>query len=293
MPIEEEPCARSEQGSRSATKSLATTPTKPYMDSVVPILKIVGQLWQSAAECTDLEALDQHIFDLVLPHFKAEKGLISAVGCEISASNTRNVDLLRTQHMNSTTWSRTDNTALLYQHAMLHGACLDTVMFSRDELDRSDFVQTYLKPEQIRSAGVMLWPSVQAGLGCMAVWKSSGDISPHQEQELQILSRYLAVIRDSVTRNPLRSAANFMSGLSKHQQLIVALVVRGRTNREIGDELGISPNTVRNHLVDLFQRAGVSSRAELAATGKLGAIANPVNYQDSQAPELLRRFLNK
>jgi len=53
-------------------------------------------------------------------------------------------------------------------------------------------------------------------------------------------------------------------GLSPRELEVVALVVEGGTNKDIGSELGISEETVKRHLTNIFDKAGVSSRLELA-----------------------------
>lgn len=53
--------------------------------------------------------------------------------------------------------------------------------------------------------------------------------------------------------------------LSPVQLEVVRLVAAGLTNRQIGEELFISPRTVQSHLRDVFPRVGVSTRGELAA----------------------------
>lgn len=51
--------------------------------------------------------------------------------------------------------------------------------------------------------------------------------------------------------------------LTNRQQSIVALVAEGLSNREIAQQLSISEHTVKNYLFRIFDRLGVSSRAEL------------------------------
>jgi DNA-binding CsgD family transcriptional regulator len=51
----------------------------------------------------------------------------------------------------------------------------------------------------------------------------------------------------------------------REHALVRAIVVDGRTNREIADELGVSEQTVKNQLSVVFQKFRVRSR--LAATG--------------------------
>jgi DNA-binding NarL/FixJ family response regulator len=51
--------------------------------------------------------------------------------------------------------------------------------------------------------------------------------------------------------------------LTPRQQEIVYLVVEGLRNREIAKRLNISEHTIRNYLFRIFEKLGVSSRAEL------------------------------
>ena len=52
-------------------------------------------------------------------------------------------------------------------------------------------------------------------------------------------------------------------GLSRREEDAARLVARGFRNAEIASILRISPNTVRNHVVSVFRKADVSTRAEL------------------------------
>ena len=52
--------------------------------------------------------------------------------------------------------------------------------------------------------------------------------------------------------------------LTAREREVVGLVVEGRSNDEIGAELGITTKTVEGHLRRLFERLGTQSRTELA-----------------------------
>jgi len=52
--------------------------------------------------------------------------------------------------------------------------------------------------------------------------------------------------------------------LSDREREIVQLVAQGFRNREIGEKLFISEQTVKNHLHNIFDKLGVSDRLELA-----------------------------
>ena len=52
--------------------------------------------------------------------------------------------------------------------------------------------------------------------------------------------------------------------LSRRELEVVALVVEGRSNDEVGAALGIGAKTVETHLARLFERFSIASRTELA-----------------------------
>lgn len=53
--------------------------------------------------------------------------------------------------------------------------------------------------------------------------------------------------------------------LSTRETQILQLVARGMRNREIGEKLFISENTVRNHILNLLQKLGTTHRTEAVA----------------------------
>jgi DNA-binding CsgD family transcriptional regulator len=53
--------------------------------------------------------------------------------------------------------------------------------------------------------------------------------------------------------------------LTQGEERVVALVTRGRTNREVGDSLGLSAKTVEWTLTNVYRKLGVRSRTELTA----------------------------
>lgn len=53
-------------------------------------------------------------------------------------------------------------------------------------------------------------------------------------------------------------------GLSQQEVRVLGLVVEGKTNREIGEDMGLSDKTVRNYLSNAFQKLGVNRRSQAA-----------------------------
>lgn len=56
----------------------------------------------------------------------------------------------------------------------------------------------------------------------------------------------------------------FLSPLTPREMDVLELVVQGMSNREIAYELGISHQTVKNHMTAVFRKLGVSGRTEAA-----------------------------
>nr|WP_245188080.1 helix-turn-helix transcriptional regulator [Frateuria flava] len=55
-----------------------------------------------------------------------------------------------------------------------------------------------------------------------------------------------------------------MAPLTDRQREIVRWVAQGLSNKEIGRRMGISPTTVKTHLHNIFERAGINGRQQLA-----------------------------
>lgn len=68
-----------------------------------------------------------------------------------------------------------------------------------------------------------------------------------------------------VARGPETSAADRIRLLTLQEQRVVALLTDGRTNKEIGDELGLTEKTVKNYLATIFDKLGITRRAQAAA----------------------------
>lgn len=54
-------------------------------------------------------------------------------------------------------------------------------------------------------------------------------------------------------------------GLTPAEREVVSLVLRGRSHKQIASETGRSERTVRQHAASAYRKAGLGSRAELAA----------------------------
>ena len=67
------------------------------------------------------------------------------------------------------------------------------------------------------------------------------------------------------------------SGLTKREHEIATLVKSGLSNKEIAEELSISPETVKATIKNVFAKYGVHSRWELRSLAKEGLDLIPHN----------------
>lgn len=86
-----------------------------------------------------------------------------------------------------------------------------------------------------------------------------------------------AVVRDLPVREPapfVRNAGQLKeSGLTPRELEILGLIAEGLSNREIGERLFVSENTVKTHSSRVFEKLGVNRRVQAVQKGKdLGLI---------------------
>lgn len=74
-------------------------------------------------------------------------------------------------------------------------------------------------------------------------------------------------MQDSVFREPIVPEAQMRTDLTPREHQVMELVEQGYKNREIAQELGIRPGTVKIHLKHIFEKTGVRGRHGLALNG--------------------------
>ncbi len=87
-------------------------------------------------------------------------------------------------------------------------------------------------------------------------------------QALAIFERLGAALWAAKARQELAKVAPrpAAGGLTETQHRVAALIAKGHTNREIASAMFVTVNTVQTHVRHIFQKLGVRSRTELAAT---------------------------
>lgn len=72
-------------------------------------------------------------------------------------------------------------------------------------------------------------------------------------------------VLDATFSRPVAQRMQSTEALSAQERRVLALVVEGRTNKEIAAALGLSDKTVKNYLSNAFQKLQVTRRSQAAA----------------------------
>jgi two-component system nitrate/nitrite response regulator NarL len=84
---------------------------------------------------------------------------------------------------------------------------------------------------------------------------------------LRAVSQGRSWMQDSVFRESAALEAQVRTDLTPREHQVMELVEQGFKNREIAQELGIRPGTVKIHLKHIFEKTGVRGRHGLALNG--------------------------
>ncbi len=84
----------------------------------------------------------------------------------------------------------------------------------------------------------------------------------HQNEIFLHTSVASMLVKDYL-QNRKADSATAPSNLTEREQEVLTLIAEGLTNKEIGENLGISPKTVARHRDNITHKLNLSSRAEL------------------------------
>jgi FixJ family two-component response regulator len=88
-------------------------------------------------------------------------------------------------------------------------------------------------------------------------------LTPHEELLAAVVRALARDAEERPRRNRVRELRERLATLSPREREVLALVVRGRMNKQIADELGIHERTVKLHRTSITTKLRVPSVAEL------------------------------
>jgi DNA-binding NarL/FixJ family response regulator len=122
-------------------------------------------------------------------------------------------------------------------------------------LTGSDSELDYAQAVKLGARGLVLKSDGPEKLFAAIRTVSNGELAFSDELAQQVLTTMSA---------ESRSSANTLSRLSERERQIAYYVARGMKNKDIGQALNISENTVKRHLQSIFTKTGSRDRLELA-----------------------------
>jgi DNA-binding NarL/FixJ family response regulator len=85
--------------------------------------------------------------------------------------------------------------------------------------------------------------------------------------------RLLSKLIDRLLAYPDSSLTSSKSHVTDRERQVLELILKARSNREIGRQLGIEERTVKAHVGRLMRKAGVDNRVELSMRASNGSMA--------------------
>lgn len=148
--------------------------------------------------------------------------------------------------------------------AASNGAYLDSDVFTARERRELPFFAEIARPQGITSQVVALVRFRQHSFAVMHLERHghSRAFGQREVEAMRALSPMLGLAH-AAFRSPSPELA--LESLGAREREVARLAAQGLQTREIATVLGSSPNTVRNQLHRIFEKLGLSSRAELAA----------------------------
>lgn len=86
-------------------------------------------------------------------------------------------------------------------------------------------------------------------------------------------------LQELAEAQPIRTPA-YPDGLTAREVEVLLLICAGKTDREIGEELFISVNTVGNHVRSILSKTGAANRAEAANYANQHGLVAPVTERE-------------
>jgi DNA-binding CsgD family transcriptional regulator len=162
---------------------------------------------------------------------------------------------------------------------MCNRFALDVDTFETRRLDRLSIYHEFVRPNRQAQAVVRYW-TMDGRVWLMGILRGRPSFADKAQARLELVFPHLRAALRAVTARAnderVDDAARDLGAawsLTRAQERITSYVVRGLTNRETAGLLGMSPNTVRNTLAEVFKKVGVSRRSELAFFVTSGASA--------------------
>jgi DNA-binding CsgD family transcriptional regulator len=162
------------------------------------------------------------------------------------------------------------------------GFALDTEVFEPRRRDRMSIYREFMLPGHL-AAGMIRYLAMDGRVWFIGLARGTASFSERTRARLDALFPHLRAALRAVAWRAVDEKADALAAgigpawsLTPAQQRVMTYVIRGLTNGETAGLLGLSINTVRNTLAEVFRKVGVSRRSELAYLARSGSMGAPV-----------------
>jgi DNA-binding CsgD family transcriptional regulator len=212
-------------------------------------------------EAVDRGAFRQQALRWLMEATGSEFGLFSDMNAPVEHSDLINISVSSAERSRQAALAPSPLLDRMFERLTGQGAAIDTELYSAREFDR--LPMTHVQREYgVKSNLAVMLPSMRGGPRMLCLSRTS---SKHRNQDLKRmlgLLRALAVADSAVAMTPAVSSPHTL--LTKRQLHIASLTAEGWSNPQIARMCGLSANTVRNHLAQIFKTLEVATRTELA-----------------------------
>ena len=147
-------------------------------------------------------------------------------------------------------------------HAREEGVIRLSDLLTRRQRTKLEYNDAVWRPHGIDDALRMWLPAPRGRARSVYLERSGRNYSDRERTLFELLRPHLSRIRiNAESRRRLLPAR----GLTPREAEVLGWVARGWTNPEIATALFISPQTVRKHLENIFEKLGVGTRTAAAA----------------------------
>jgi DNA-binding CsgD family transcriptional regulator len=155
-------------------------------------------------------------------------------------------------------------------------------VITSEELHRLDLYRQVYAPLKVEHQMAFSLPATPGRVIAIALSRADPDYSDEEREVIERARPYLiqawrnaidhTALRDELAARPVRPTAGDATvvealrahGLTGRQAEVLALVARGRSNRDAGAILGISDRTVQKHLEHCYRVLGLQGRSAAA-----------------------------
>ena len=145
------------------------------------------------------------------------------------------------------------------------GVAVDVDLLGLRRLERLMYYQALMKPHHGTSTAFIVLTRAGTPFAQLCLGRTHGSFADDELAYLRSLKPALSVCEAAVLCAPQLSDRSALAQLTPREREVLSHLPLGHTNAQIALALGSAERTVRNQLSSIYEKLGVSTRAEAVA----------------------------